>query len=166
MAVSLCKECSKEVGDTEKTCPYCGAKIPKNNGLLVKVIIGLFVLGILGAIFSRFGKTPAQPQDSQPAPTSAKQKAAEEVKARADKLNLARSACERFAKKTLRDPSSAEFEDSGTYWAKEIKPDTYRVQVRFRAKNDANAMAQKVVDCVVQGKGGSWVPLSMQESPV
>lgn len=49
MAMAKCKECGAEVSDSAKTCPKCGKSNPTNKtSLLVKVIIGFFVLGGIG----------------------------------------------------------------------------------------------------------------------
>ena len=44
MALLKCKECGKEISDTAKTCPHCGAKLSKGVGCLG---IALTIIGIL-----------------------------------------------------------------------------------------------------------------------
>jgi ribosomal protein L40E len=51
MAIAKCRECGAEVSDSAKTCPKCGiAKPVKKTSLLVKLLLGLFVLGVIGQI--------------------------------------------------------------------------------------------------------------------
>lgn len=51
MAMAKCRECGTEVSDSAKTCPKCGISKPvKKTSLLVKVVFGLFILGVIGQI--------------------------------------------------------------------------------------------------------------------
>jgi len=47
--VKECPACGKEVAKSAKVCPHCGKKL--KTGLFVKLLLGLIVLGVLGAIF-------------------------------------------------------------------------------------------------------------------
>ena len=48
MALSKCRECGTEVSEKTKVCPKCGIKNPvKKTSLLVKIILGLFGIGLL-----------------------------------------------------------------------------------------------------------------------
>lgn len=44
-----CKSCEKEISKEAKVCPHCGAK--QKMALWKKLIIGLFVLAFIGAVF-------------------------------------------------------------------------------------------------------------------
>jgi RNA polymerase subunit RPABC4/transcription elongation factor Spt4 len=52
--LKVCKVCHKEVAKSAKTCPNCGAKL--KMGLFTKLIIGIGVLIIIGAIASAGNK--------------------------------------------------------------------------------------------------------------
>ena len=53
MAMAKCRECGTEVSDAAKVCPKCGISKPvKKTSLFVKILAGLFGLGILGNIIS------------------------------------------------------------------------------------------------------------------
>lgn len=43
MALTTCKECSKEISTTAKACPHCGAKVPRTKWWLW-VPLGLVAL--------------------------------------------------------------------------------------------------------------------------
>ncbi|MEC7120143.1 MAG: zinc ribbon domain-containing protein, partial [Pseudomonadota bacterium] len=43
MPIIECKECKGQVSSDAKTCPHCGAKVPKQVGLLVGIFATLFV---------------------------------------------------------------------------------------------------------------------------
>ncbi|MES2218381.1 MAG: zinc-ribbon domain-containing protein [Pseudomonadota bacterium] len=65
MAIAKCRECGYEVSDSAKTCPKCGITRPvKKTTLFTKIIATLFILFIIGKIFS--GQT-ASTQTNQPA---------------------------------------------------------------------------------------------------
>lgn len=48
MTMTTCKECRKELSDTAKTCPHCGAKQRQKTSILIKVVavplVGFLVL--------------------------------------------------------------------------------------------------------------------------
>lgn len=52
MALIQCKECKAQISDSAKACPACGAPPPKKTSLLVKLILGLFVIGVLKSAFT------------------------------------------------------------------------------------------------------------------
>ena len=45
-----CKDCSGVVSKKAKTCPHCGAPVPKQIGTAGWVLAGLFFIGIIGGI--------------------------------------------------------------------------------------------------------------------
>lgn len=47
MALIKCKDCSNDVSDTAKTCPYCGAKFSKPNGCAKLFVISFGSLFLL-----------------------------------------------------------------------------------------------------------------------
>lgn len=76
MALIKCKECGNEVSSEAKTCPKCGAKVPKGMGLLSKIFLGLFGFVVLSAVLSAVLNThptsPSAPSPSAPPPAPVK----------------------------------------------------------------------------------------------
>lgn len=63
MAMIACPECKKEISNKAPACPSCGAvAVPakKKTSTLTWIILGLFVLGGIGAIFG--DKEPSGPR--------------------------------------------------------------------------------------------------------
>ena len=56
--VKDCPACGKEVAKSAKVCPHCGKKL--KTGLFVKILLGLIVIGVLGAIFGPSKEEKAQ----------------------------------------------------------------------------------------------------------
>ncbi len=38
MALTTCKECSKEVSSNARSCPHCGFKVPKSHAILITLL--------------------------------------------------------------------------------------------------------------------------------
>jgi len=145
--------------------------MPSNiPGIVLGVVFGTGVIGY--AVYAQFDERfRAQAEEKRVASLTPEQRAAEErdraaqaeKKARADRLDSARFACQQFVEKTLHDPKSAEFEYFGTYPAEE-KNGVYDVQVRLRAKNGFNALRSTAVVCRTrQVVSGDWISVSLQE---
>lgn len=79
MAMKACRECGKEVSTEAKTCPHCGVKSPvrKGLGLGSKIVLGIFALGILGAILSNSNNGPTSNKSTPKKPTIDKSAAAQ-----------------------------------------------------------------------------------------
>jgi len=58
-----CPSCTKEVAKSAKICPHCGKKL--KMGMFLKIIIGIIVLAILGAVFGPSKEEKAQQLTSQ-----------------------------------------------------------------------------------------------------
>ena len=56
MALIKCHECGKEISDTAKNCPHCGAK--KKNKTLKRALYVLGALWVLGTVGSLLEKDP------------------------------------------------------------------------------------------------------------
>jgi predicted nucleic acid-binding Zn ribbon protein len=69
MAIIECKECKQQVSDKAKTCPSCGAAVPKKVGCLQSIGIAFVGLIFFVAIFSKDShKTnPSAPTGTQAA---------------------------------------------------------------------------------------------------
>lgn len=50
MALIVCKECKNKVSDKAKTCPSCGAKVPKKTSLFTWIIFIVFSIGLYTAV--------------------------------------------------------------------------------------------------------------------
>lgn len=77
MALVTCKECKNHVSDSAKTCPSCGAAVPKSTSRLAIFIAGMFGLIVLSSIF-RSNSTPT------PEPTPKTAISTEAVKSKLD----------------------------------------------------------------------------------
>lgn len=51
MAINPCKECGGPVSDKAKSCPKCGAALPKKTSVFTWVILGVIIFTVLLAIF-------------------------------------------------------------------------------------------------------------------
>jgi hypothetical protein len=58
MALITCKECKKQVSDSAKTCPSCGAPVPKPTSRLAIFIAGFFGLIVFSTIYRSTTNTP------------------------------------------------------------------------------------------------------------
>lgn len=71
MAMAKCRECGAEVSDSAKTCPKCGISKPvKKTSIAIKLLLGLFALGVLGQVINGGGSSssttssaPARPSE-------------------------------------------------------------------------------------------------------
>lgn len=68
MALIQCKECKAQASDSAKTCPSCGAPVPKATSRLAIFIAGVFGLIVFSTIY-RSNSTPA-PQTATAATTT------------------------------------------------------------------------------------------------
>lgn len=120
MALIKCKECGSEVSDSAKTCPKCGAPVPKGTSLLT-VIVGfilvMFFIGMISNNMSSNSETPEQIAESQKS---------------SDNINNAIQASH-FLKKSLRDPDSLQYEHV-------IATDNGTICYEYRAKNGFGGM--------------------------
>lgn len=58
MALIVCKECENKVSNKAKTCPNCGAKVPKKTSLFTWLVLLFIVLVVYGA-----AKAPSKPHN-------------------------------------------------------------------------------------------------------
>lgn len=58
MALIACHECKRQVSDTAKSCPSCGAKVKQPMGWGSKTLIGLLVIVIVSAVASNHNEPP------------------------------------------------------------------------------------------------------------
>lgn len=68
MAMGKCRECGTEVSDQAKNCPKCGASKPvRKTSLFVKLLAGIFAIGILGNVISGMSSTTSPVSDAKKA---------------------------------------------------------------------------------------------------
>lgn len=193
MALVKCKECGAQISSEAKACTQCGKEVAKTSGCLMAIIFIGVISGVGAIVNScsdaqranEEGKAAAIAADAEKTRRSAmtpEQRATEDKKrADAAKLaairdtqlaksaatrkhsNLAASACQIFVERSLHDPSSAQFEDSDTYWRKEERPGLFHVQVNVRAKNGFNAYRSMIVDCYTKFDGTNFLAVSLKQ---
>lgn len=132
MALTKCKDCGREISDTARACPHCGAPPPKKTSLFTWVVGGLFALVLTQCVMRQAGREDRQV--SKPALTP--EQIAQRAKADEDLRRAV--AATRVIKKSMKDPESFKLESFVYY-------DGGAVCVEFRAKNSFGA--------VVPGKG-------------
>lgn len=92
MAIKPCKECGGPVSDKAESCPQCGAKQPKQTGILTWICVG--ILGLAAVIWMFSDHKPSEVAEPSP-----------EMKALQSKASI------QVAIKTiLKDPDSDKFE--------------------------------------------------------
>lgn len=96
-----CKECDKEMSDTAKACPHCGAEPPKTTSTFTWVIGGFMALVFAMYISNNQGLTEAQAQPT-PEQAAATKKADGEWNAAVSALTS--------LKKAAKNPKSFELE--------------------------------------------------------
>ena len=69
MALVKCKECGEQVSTSAKSCPKCGAKVPKRTSAVTWVAL-VFVLLVAYEIAQNSGQTPSSGNSPQPRPAS------------------------------------------------------------------------------------------------
>ena len=130
MALVSCKDCKKEFSTDAKRCPNCGAKPPaEGGGCLVPLMVSFFGVAFVVS-FIAVGGSGSSKQVSQ------------------DPREYVVSTCRNFIKKSLHDPSSAEFDRVYPSPILE-KTDTYSVTLPLRAANGFGAMRHFAVECTL-----------------
>lgn len=135
MALVKCKECGSEVSNSAKTCPKCGAPMPKKTSFFTWVVgaflVAFFYGMISNSVEDKPQKTPEQLQQEK------------EDKAKNYKALLGAKSI----KQSLRDPSSLEFERVAITENNDICYD-------YRAKNGFGGMNKEYA--VLTNKGNFY----------
>lgn len=136
MALTSCKECGNKVSTRAQACPHCGAKplLNQNVGCGSAIMVGILAL-VLYSVLSSDSQQPAQ----RPAE---------------DRRASAGGACMEFIKRTLHDPSTAQFEHSSEAQI-EIVGDRAAVTRTVRAKNALGAVRATRFVCLLSLEGGN-----------
>ena len=170
MALTICKECKKEVSDTAKACPHCGAKL--KGGFFGKFLIVIVILFILINLFTSIKNDKAKEKEAEriaaltPEQREAELKAKaikEEKEKRASRISGAQYVCQQFVLRSLHDPKSAEPENSSQYFIEEESNGIYLVQVTGRFKNGFGALRYGVFNCKTKLDKDEWVLVSLKQ---
>lgn len=67
MAMIACKECGHQISSKAKSCPNCGAKVPKTVGILgwmIAALFGIFVFGVASDYEAKMSSAAATARSS------------------------------------------------------------------------------------------------------
>ena len=171
MALIKCRECGGEVSTAAKSCPHCGAKIPRTS-VLGKIVLVVGLVWMLVWFFGKFDHwnlppsiSPSQSSDqARLAQLTPEQRAAEDAaRAKAEKFSAARGACLIVLKKSLNDADTAKLESTSSWYVEDRKDGTILVQPSGRAKNAFGAYIYGVWDCIAKPEGENIRVLSLKQ---
>lgn len=137
MALIKCLECGKEMSNSAKNCPHCGAKPPYKPSLAFILITGLLVVFAIKGIFGGENSTPP------PAKTAAAI-AAEEAQERRFLVTVITA---KKLKNSLREPDSVDWIDILV----DEKAET--VCLKYRARNGFGGMSIETMAVTSQEAG-------------
>lgn len=139
MSLINCKECKAEISDAAKTCPKCGAPVPKPTSQFTLLVAGLLAIGALSSIFGRNFTAPSAPTATAAAPPSPEILRAEQDRRRSEELAVQRQRMARAAtaaiRATVRDPDSLVIEEVGVSLDGKVACATYRARNGFGGMN-------------------------------
>lgn len=154
MAMIKCSECGKDVSDTAKTCPSCGAKVRKPvSKFKAAVIVLMGVAAVYASVQSdRISEEARAQEDARRAAMSPEERQVEDrMQEMARRLAQARNLCEKAIPKFLNDPDSAKLEPSNQ-WRTDLRSvDNVIVYPAGRAKNAFGAYVHVNFYCNVKG---------------
>lgn len=129
MSLRPCKECGKEVSTKAASCPNCGAKVPRQFG----VIGALFALFVGWILFSCVGEHQKREiaQNNKPAEQVSRESKEKDAEVR---RFAAATVAEEAVKRAVRDPDSVRFNQM------RVNADGSIVCAEFRAKNGFGGM--------------------------
>lgn len=136
MAIINCPECSKEISDTAKSCPHCGFRIKASGSGCAKY----FLFGFLALfVFYLLGSNSPNLEN-----------------------NMALAVCEKYIETILKNPDSANFDESTA--VVETKDDGITsVIITVRATNSFNAIIPSTFVCHAKNHNGNWQALNATE---
>ena len=139
MALVKCKDCGKEISPSAKTCPNCGAPVPKGTSTATWVIGGFFSLIVASCIFR---------QAEVPGTTVAKAPADPAKEARFQSV----VAGARWSKNSMKNPKSFELVSA-------TMPDSATACYVYRGTNSFNAVVTQrhvISNAVNSGEPDAW----------
>lgn len=140
MTLILCKECKKQVSDEAKTCPSCGAAVPKPMSRWKWLVLGLFTIVVAKCALTERIEKPAEP------PLSAAQ--IEEINRKEAEFQFGVIAT-KLVKNSLKNPASFEFIDAGVVAGGALC-------LTYRATNSFNAVITDQVAIKRNLQQGDW----------
>lgn len=151
MALIKCKECGHLLSTEASTCPGCGAKNPRTK-LSTWIIGGIFAIMVFQCTSSSIDK------DKRDAQKTPEQKAQEQEQAiRSD----AKFACRSFVEKSLKAPSTAEFQNYDQFTIIGGVDGSYIVGGYVDAQNSFGAKLRTKFHCTVTKTGDNWQLLKL-----
>jgi hypothetical protein len=160
MPDSICPNCRAQIESSASACPGCGRR---RRLFPWRWILALTLVSLVVFVQIQSEKKERTESERIEHLSPEQRAAAGELKERNDRLDQARLACEELVKKSLNDPDSARFQDYRTYYAEEIAPAQFRVDVQLSAKNGFNATRATLVECRVLRSGAKWSALALKQ---
>ena len=140
MALVKCKECGKEISNTAKTCPNCGAVQKKSGFGCLTIILIIVALGVLLAVFASL--------------FSSKPPAANNGPSNATKLKTALT----YLTEKVPEIDWVEFQDNDVYIGFNKRPDDLDAVLAAAALNGNRAINFGVHVWAVDSKQKHWRP--------
>jgi hypothetical protein len=140
MALISCKECKNQVSDEAKTCPNCGASVPKPMSRWKWLILGVFTIVVAKCALTERFERPTEP------PLSAAQ--IEENKRQEAEFQFGVIATKRV-KNSLKNPASFELVNAGVVTGGALC-------LTYRATNSFNAVITDQVAIKRNLQQGDW----------
>ncbi len=167
MALMQCKECGNEVSNKAESCPKCGVRIaakPMGCGKLIGVIfLVVVIVNVFSIIFF---------SDQRSDETAAVQKASmtpEQKQAQADEalMSDAKWQCKQFVEKTLKAPSTADFQNYNDFsaWGSEAGGGPFGVTGYVDAQNSFGAKIRTNFRCELRKSGSDWQLVNITTTP-
>lgn len=172
MTLKTCSECGKEISSSAEACPNCGLKSRRTKPFTWVVLVLIVLVFFVSMKNTNEKQSQEAAELDRIALLSPEQRAAEHKKkaeaaarqAKEKEMDSARFVCQEFVRRSLHDPSSAEFGSRHEYRTK-LQAGVYHVQVEVRAKNAFNATRLAVFDCKTRLRGSDWTMVSLAQQP-
>lgn len=142
MALIKCAECGRDISDTARACPGCGAAPKRARGQSGSKVGPALVLliGVTSLVWMcSSADAPSGAAKSPDAPDAG-----------------ARGACGLFIEKYARDPGSVEHIDQHFWKVTAMQDGTWTVSASYRAKNARGALDLHSTVCVMRKTADGW----------
>ena len=156
MALTKCKECGAEISTKDESCPKCGAKRPKPTSLSTWIIGGFLALVIFQCTMRE--ERTASEQASM-SPTQKQAQLDESVRSDAKWM------CKEFVEKTLKAPSTAEFQSYNNFSASGTGEGPFQVSGYVDAENSFGAKIRTQFICELRRTGDNWQLENLSQTP-
>lgn len=132
MSLIACNECRAQISSQAKSCPQCGAKVPKSTSRFTMLVGGLLAFGIA---YSLFSESPTITSAAKPPVDTKKEADFQRVVAVVKAVKMA-----------AKDPASFSLDAAAL-------TDAGAVCIQYRAKNSFNATVPGIYVATPQGSG-------------